>query len=78
MKKPKFEKKEVLGSKWTHEFTQRARRELKKVVQILAQWGVPEEVREERAKEIYHLLREEGYTGEPSPTVVLAALEGEL
>ena len=56
----------------------RARRELEQIIQILAQWGVPEELRESQAEEIFELLRSEGYVGKPSPAAVLAVLEGEL
>ena len=51
---------------------------MEKIVQILAQWGVPEELRESQAEEIFELLRSEGYVGKPSPSAVLAVLEGEL
>ncbi len=56
----------------------RARRELDKVMQILAQWNIPEKIREKRAEEILHFLREEGYTGMPTERVILAVMEGEL
>ena len=73
-----FEERQNVRFQWTQNKEKRARREVKEIEQILAQWDIPEEFRQGMAKEIFEGMRKNGFAGPFTKQAVIAFLEGEL